>query len=155
MKWLPPANLPLNQSAGYVGYYCRTFLPVQFDLVDHDSVTPTTWSYNKQSQGTFRIIEEKPYNQELHDSQRRVFRIHAALIELGIANGLIRNGGVYVIHKADRLVKPEFPIKVTKITVNGTIVKVMERDEFDQWLVDPNSSKCASTTAIDDEWDDA
>jgi len=151
VKWLPPANLPSNQSAGFLGYYCRTFLPVQFDLVDHDSVTPTTWSYNKQSQGTFRIIEEKPSGQEMHDSQWRVYRIHAALIELGIANGLIRNGGVYVIHKADRLVAPEFPIEVTKITVDGKIVKVMERDEFDQWLVDPSSSARAATPAANDD----
>lgn len=151
MKWLPPANLPSNQSAGYLGYYCRTFLPVQFDLVDHDSVTPTTWSYNKQSQGTFRIIEEKPTGQEMHDSQRRVYRIHAALIELGIANGLIRNGGVYVIHKADRLVAPEFPIEVTKITVDGKIVKVMDRHEFDEWLVDPSSSARAASPIADDD----
>jgi hypothetical protein len=142
MNWLPPPKLPPNQSTGYLGYYCRTFLPVQFDLVDHDSITPTTWSYNKRSQGTFRIIEEKPYGGEMHDSQWRVYRIHAALIELGIANGIIRNGGVYVIHDAHRLVAPEFPITITKITVNGKSIKVIERDEFDKWLIgDPPAAE--------------
>jgi hypothetical protein len=134
-KWLPPSERPWNETAGYLGYYTRTHLPTVFDLVDCDGASPPFWLYYQDTGRTFRLIEEKPNGQDIHKSQIRVFGVVASLLALGIAQGLCSSkSGVYVIHDAEQLVEPRFPLKVERRFPDRTS-RMMTREHFDRWLL--------------------
>lgn len=140
MKWSPPSSRPPNESAGYLGYYCRTFLDLHFDLVDIDGTDPVQWFYWKQATGTLRFIEEKPLegNWQLHASQERTLRKQATLINLGIAAQVVNGySGVYVIQGASQLVEPRFPITVRRMAEKPSDdeTMTMDRSQFDKWML--------------------
>lgn len=130
--WLPPAPRPDNESAGYLGYYARTHCDLHFDLVDGDGSVPVVWYYRKSETMVRRVFEEKPSHQRqaLHPSEDRVLRDLAAT--------WARNGGVWVIWRAERLARPEFPITVQRLAVDrsGDRKYTYEsKDEFDDFLL--------------------
>lgn len=126
--WEPPSKRPGNESAGYLGYYTRVHCDELFDLVDGDGVTPIVWYYRKAETLLRRIYEEKPswQRQKLKPSENRTLRDL-----IGWANG-----GVYVIWKADRLIEPKFPIKLTRLgrDESGDHDFTFDRERFDHWL---------------------
>jgi hypothetical protein len=125
-RWLPPRKRPANESAGYLGYYCRMWLPEVFDLVDVDGSSPVVWHYWKAATRVHRMFEEKPDGQTLHGSQERTFR------------GLVRDKGieVYVIHDADWLKIPLFPLRITRLGpfIGGDVTVSADRESFDRWM---------------------
>lgn len=125
--WHPPRNKPPTESAGWLGYYTRRYLREEFDLMDCDGSYPPLWFYRKSATRVVRFYEEKPYGQEIRPSQSRILPV---LCALGIQ--------CYVIHDAERLGAPEFPIRVTRVAANGDQQQSREfhREEFDQWLRD-------------------
>jgi len=129
--------MPPNQSAGYLGFYCATYLPKVFDLVDVDGTKPVDWQYYKISTKLFRFIEEKPLRQQLHQSQVRTLKVMAALIESGIKDGIVNSeSGVYVIYEAHQLKDAQFPIKLERIYSNReSRYQSMSRGQFDEWLL--------------------
>jgi hypothetical protein len=124
---VPPRVRPPNEAAGYLGYYAKRFLPVTFDLVDIDGTSPVAWIYNKSARQVFRFIEEKPFGQQLHDSQRRILR---TLVD--------RGHEAFVVYSAHQLADnpPTFPIPVAKLAANPNddIWRTLTREEFDRWL---------------------
>lgn len=134
---LPPAIMPPNQSAGYLGFYCATYLPKVFDLVDVDGTNPVHWQYYKSSTKLFRFIEEKPLRQQLHRSQGRTLKVMAALIASGIKDGIVNSeSGVYVIYEAHQLEAAQFPIELERIYADrDSRYQSMNRGQFDQWLL--------------------
>lgn len=133
----PPSPRPVNESAGWLGFYCRRYLPTEFDLIDHDGCDPVQWLYYKSSRKILRFIEEKPMGQELHPSQERVLPILARVYGAAVTAGEIEEGRVYVIWEADRLGIPEFPISVTRIGSHGYADSTVTMDQwlFDDWLL--------------------
>jgi hypothetical protein len=127
-QWLPPRNRPANESAGYLGFYCRVHLPAVFDLVDWDGSDPLVWHYWKAQTRTYRIFEEKPSGQQLHDSQNRTLRWFVWRFHIG----------VYVIHDAQRLTVPSFPIEIAQLGAYPRDDRKcsFERIHFDKWMVD-------------------
>jgi hypothetical protein len=124
-QWLPPSRRPDNEAAGWLGYYCRCHLPRVFDLVDADGVVPVVWHYLKAETHTYRLFEEKPSGQVLHPSQERTFRHLVA--GLGLS--------VYVIHNAEWLGVPRFPIEVTRLG-SPDQHRTFGRPQFDNWMRD-------------------
>jgi hypothetical protein len=129
MKYSPPSRKPNHECAGYLGYYTRTHLPVEFDLVDLDGCWPAVWVYNKSKNGVVRVFEEKPSwdRQEHHTSESRVFR------EFNVFASHVQR---FVIWQADRLVIPQFPIVLTRIRRNPSEDERLSFDKgsFDAWI---------------------
>ena len=141
MKWLPP-NRPSNESAGYLGWYTRTHLPVEFDLVDWDGTgDPVVWFWWKQRNRTFRIVEEKPLkgNWRLHSSEERILRDPlVAAVDLLIKEEMVSDwSGVYVLQGADQLIEAKFPVSVIRLgrTPSDDKGRIMEQSDFDEWLL--------------------
>jgi hypothetical protein len=133
---LPP-DRPKNESAGWVGYYAKTHLPRQFDLVDWDG-TPW-WFYWRAATRTYRFIEEKPsyHEQALRDSEQRVFPILLGLVKAAIQIGIVNGkSGVYVLWDADRLREPNFPVMLERLGPGRAGTRKMDRTDFDEWLQD-------------------
>ena len=122
MNVTPPVLRPF-ESAGYLGYYTRHHLTLTFDLVDIDGASPVVWLYRKAETCTVRIIEEKPCGQQIHESQSRLL---GAMVSVGF--------DVYVLHHAERLVAPEFPVALERMRDPRT--REMGREAFDGWLLD-------------------
>ena len=134
-RWRPPASRPLNESAGYLGYYCRTFLPFVFDIVNDDNCWPAVWFYRKREARPplARIIEEKLENQELRESEWGVYGLWADLLDDGVVAGKIHpDSGIYIIWDAERLAVPTFPIRVQRYRGE---CNAMEKLAFDAWLL--------------------
>lgn len=136
MNVLPPPPFVANQSAGYLGYYCRQHLPVTFDLVNLDGTWPAIWLGWKGTTRTFRLFEEKLEGQSVHPSQWRVFCRFLELIALGVNSGVYHDqSGVFVIYDAQQLEKPEFPIRIARVISHGkSKERSFTREQFDEWL---------------------
>jgi hypothetical protein len=132
-----PPSRPNNETAGWLGYYCKSHLPAEFDLVDIDGSDPTCWLYFKSALKIFRVIEEKPNGQDIHPSQNRCYEVILDLIDAGIKAGKIHpSSGVYIIWNAQQLRVPIFPISVMRIGIVGLVWKEVRltREQFDCWL---------------------
>jgi hypothetical protein len=148
MIWLPPSPRPFNESTGYIGWYARTYLATQFDLIDLDGMDNPHWLYGKMANRVFRVIEEKPEtdHQSLHPSQDRIYRSFLVpMIELAVREGIAHeDSGVFVAWKTSRLTElieggNPFPIMVTKIAKSGNDdqERMFDRDSFDEWFLRP------------------
>jgi hypothetical protein len=142
----PPRRKPPNEAAGYLGYYARAHLPTVFDLVDCDGGWPPVWLYYQARGRTLRVVEEKPFGQEVHQSQRRSFAAFGSVLAIGMRTGAFTSdSGVFVLYDAERLVVPEFPVEMQRWAPNRTNRIAVNREQFDAWLLLRERAKVEQT----------
>ena len=128
----PPPPYDPNQSTGWFGYYCGTYLrPSRFTITNIDGSNPGVWLYRKRQTGRKRVIEESLTGQKLTKRQSEQEIIYRELIK-----DTRGEWAVYVLWEAERLRIPNFPIRVTRLgaTADQDATRTYSRPEFDAWV---------------------
>ena len=131
---LPPTRRPANEASGWLGYYARRYLDLTFYLVDYDG--SNLWYYKRKQGNVFRFIEEKPYGQQIHDSQISIFNDLDKVCKR-VEGTIWLHCGVFIVYDVDKLGEnpPRFPIRVSRWRyLAEPVTKDLDEKNFDLWL---------------------